>query len=90
MADIVFPTKKDPIYALTGLAINPKLQRSGFGSQVLTQLLELYKDNPIKEWICYINQRNTAAQGFFTSNGWKQSNKPIEHKMIGFEYKIIE
>jgi len=84
---IELPTSTDPFYAITNIAVNPDLFRSGIGTLILKGLYEKHELKVGEKWIVYVEEKNYSAQSFFSKNGWKR--KKSNDGMIRFEMNNI-
>ena len=79
---VEFPTSENASYAITNLAVNPRLLRRGIGAHVLELLYQIHSLKVDESWIAFVEDKNEAAQSFFSKNGWIEEVK--EDGMIKF------
>ncbi len=82
---IYFPTKEDPFYVISQLAVKPELRRNGIGKKVIHQLMKKYR---WQSWKAFVSKENTRAMSFFESIGWQRMVVGAnEHRMHVFGYR---
>lgn len=80
---VQFPDEDHPFYVMNNLAINPAYFRKGVGTMVLDRLFQMHPIEKSTWWVTYVEEKNRAAQDFFTKNGWSASMDD-EDDMIQF------
>ncbi|WP_234789994.1 GNAT family N-acetyltransferase [Mycolicibacterium fortuitum] len=58
-------------HAITDLAVNPRLRRSGIGREAVTATLAWAEHPAAKCWIAFVDVDNSAAFSFFSAIGWR-------------------
>lgn len=77
-----FPSPKDPTYTITNIAVKPQLKNKGFGSQILSALINEYPLKNNEYWVCHVDPQNKNAQRFFEKNAWEKSQEQDMIKYI--------
>jgi len=76
-----------PAWQLRGMAVQPSLQRSGIGSQLLNAVDQHVLASPVK--LLWCNARVPAA-GFYRRHGWEIASDLFEVPTAGPHYKMIK
>lgn len=86
---ILFPDIEHPAYYITDIAIRPNAKKMGIGTQILRQLMSMHQLENGQCWKAFVDYENQPAIIFFKKNGWScLSQKPDDHGMLEFEWKI--
>ena len=81
---ITFPCEGNQNYVITNLAVNPKMKRSGLGSQIINCLVNMVPLKENEQWTSYVNVNNMIAHDFFEKLNWQLIN--IVDGMFEFRY----
>ncbi|MGB3476393.1 MAG: GNAT family N-acetyltransferase [Mycobacterium sp.] len=72
-------------HGITDFAVDPRLRRSGIGTQALTSVLTWVGHPAAKRWIAFVELDNSAAFNFFSAIGWDAQG--IEDGMHRFHHE---
>ena len=78
------PVEKSCI-AITGIAINPKYQRSGIGKSIIQRLPVYFNTCSGQKWSCSVDYENIASQLFLEKIGWQKGTLVNNYFQYSFE-----
>lgn len=93
---VVFPTQVDDYFAITNIAVNPRLRRKGMGRRILRAIVKQVatdsatSSKPLK-WKAFVESDNRPARQLFASSGWKlESVQPDEQNLLTYQLDQCE
>lgn len=80
-----FPLNEPNPYAITAIAVNPKMQRTGIAEQIIYSIQKYFDANPSQEWVAYVSPSNVAAESLLVKLGWQKGE--LENKLYRYSFK---
>jgi GNAT superfamily N-acetyltransferase len=79
----------EPAWQLRGMAVEPKLQRSGLGARLLAAAEESVRDQASPTRLMWCNAR-TPAMKFYGKHGWQVMSEAFDIPFAGPHVKMIK
>jgi GNAT superfamily N-acetyltransferase len=77
----------EPAWQVRGMAVAPRLQRSGVGGRMLTELQRLAAEHPEGVRLMWCNARSPAV-GFYERHGWTVASDEFVIETAGPHFKM--